>query len=101
MQRRPIQYSLAALFTLLTAVSLVLGYIRFVGIWGFVLALGPPLLIAAIANILISPERALVPRPSKEYREREVRIPASVRVLSSLVTGLLIWIPVLLAITLM
>ena len=101
MHRKPIQYSLAALFTLLTAISLVLAYIRFVGMWGSVLALGPPVLVAAIVNSVFWPERARTHRPSKECQATDKRISASVRVLSSLVIGLLIWIPVLLALTLM
>lgn len=101
MDRRPMQYSLGALFALLTVLSLVLGYVRFVGIWRFTLALGPPLLVAAIANYIMSPETAGIPRASKEYREREVRFPASVRVLFSLVMGLVVWLPVLLVLTLM
>ncbi len=98
MQSRPLQYSLAGLFMLLTGCSLWVGYVRFVGIWRFVLALGPPLVIAAVLNVAMSPDTWFFPpvRGAGPRREFEYPPPDAIRVLVSLVLGLVAWVPVLL-----
>lgn len=96
----PFQVGLAALFVVLTFISFALAHIRFVGVWGLVSAIGPPLMFGGFVNVLLSPQYFLIPRSSEKSRQYEKKFPASVRVLLSLVPGYVMWIPFLLAMTL-
>ena len=104
MEKKPFQYSLLALFAVLTFLNLILGYIAFVGIWKFVLAIAPPLTLAAVLNIMMSPASWWNPRPSKDHqvdfqdwqRQSNDKFSPAVRVLISLILGYLIWLPVML-----
>ena len=94
MRHRPLQFSLAALFAVLTVVSLVLGYVRFVGLRGVVVALGPPLVIGGLAHAIITdPWNSSLPA----HRDEEWKPPApsATKALLSLVLGFLAWLPVL------
>src|SRR5262245_20105386 len=99
MPSRPLQYRLAGLLALLTLASLILGYVRFVGVWGFVVALGPPIVIAGIFNAMISPPGWTALRPRQEPDWEKVA-PSAIRVLLSLVFGFLMWLPILLVLKL-
>ncbi len=104
MGEKPFQYSLSALFAVLTFLNFLFGYIAFVGIWKFVLAIVPPLTLAAVMNILMSPGSWWNPRPSKDLQEDfqswqrqwNDNFSPAVRVLISLILGYLIWLPVML-----
>lgn len=94
---RPAQFTLAGLFLLLTTASVALAYSRYVGVWWFAMALGPPIAIGAILH-------AMIPRhiryPWLLSREIHHRAPSAIAALTALVLGFAIWIPILLAITL-
>jgi len=88
------------LLVILTLSCCLLAYLGLTGIRALLFAVGPPILIAACINVALSPHRMAEARHSRPHRHRQQQLSDDVRMLLSLVLALLLWIPVLLALTL-
>lgn len=88
------QYALSSLFALLTFTSLIMAYIQAAGLWGFFLAVIPPLCIGGCLINVFRPDVIQDDQDPNRMIPHPARFDPG-RTLSCLIVGFLIWIPIL------
>lgn len=89
------QFSLQAIFGILTLSCLVLGYVRFAGWRSIVYALGPPILIAVLVKYMLVVNASVHEDSNTDPQSQNASEAEGVRLLISLNVGLAIWIPIM------